>query len=200
MSMLVSRMKEWRRRTWEIERRVAVLFATSGILLAALNVALVTQNQTLKKGWNEFPPLKPGDVLPPLNGFDPAGNVVRLDYKNEQKTVLLVFSPNCGWCTRNMANWRTLVANVDVKRFRFVAVSVSSDGAEEYLRKREKIEIPLIVEPNAREAIVYRMFHTPMTIVIGGDSRVEQIWQGALIEDQVDEVERYFGINLPGLT
>lgn len=44
-----------------------------------------------------------------------------------------------------------------------------------------------------------RLFDTPQTLVIDSEGRVEKAWLGAMTGTRLQDAERYFGVNLPGI-
>src|SRR3712207_6341668 len=91
---------------YQVSRRKMLLFVLLGVVLVALNVGLVVQNRTLKaappgKGGGRAIVLPPGKSVPALSGLDSEGRQVTFDYGSDpRKTLLLVFSPRCPYCTK----------------------------------------------------------------------------------------------------
>lgn len=102
-----------------LARRVASLKRTIAVLKSESRLAL-------------------GDTLPSILARDPQGQTAVLDYSATQlPTVVFIITPDCGWCTKNIMNMRTLVKNAS-NRYRFVGLSLSSsDYVKEY-----KLEFP----------------------------------------------------------
>jgi hypothetical protein len=46
----------------------------------------------------------------------------------------------------------------------------------------------------------YGLGSTPQTIIVSLDGKILQNWVGAYTGDRRAEVERFFGVSLPGLT
>jgi hypothetical protein len=56
------------------------------------------------------------------------------------------------------------------------------------------------MNPTDDVKLKYRLGGTPQTIVISTDGKVLQNWVGAYADKQQMEVEKFFGLTLPGLT
>lgn len=191
-------------RTWEIDRRTGILALVVGAVLLLTNVALLKQNVELKaraSGLRDAGFLQPGDSIPMLRGIGMAGEdiVVRSGPTAPERTLVLVFSPLCSWCARNMENWETIVRAAESRNFRLVAVSTHRSGVADYVRKHPFLQrTQVIAEIDARDQLTYKLQSTPQTLVLGGDGRIEKAWIGALSLDQQADAESFFGTELPG--
>lgn len=171
------------------------------VLLAAMDVALLLQNRKLKQDLAlRQRHLKSGATVPPLRGIDLEGKLEELTFGSDpRETLMLVFSPQCGWCQRNMPNWKALVGGIEKRKYRVVAVSSRRDGAAEYARTHRWTEFPVFVEPDPRDAAAYHLEATPQTLLIDSRGVVRRVWLGAFDPDQEKEIEQAFGVELPGL-
>lgn len=142
--------------------------------------------------------LKPGASLPSsLSVEDATGKPVRVNFADDARpTVLYVLSPQCGWCKRNEGNMKALYA-ADSDKFRFVGVSLVSENLAKYVNdKREPFPVYLL----SKDAIEkLQVVGTPETIVVGPDAKVIHAWGGVYVQQNQTEVEKYFGVKLPGL-
>lgn len=191
--------------SWSVNRKVAILFILLLIVLVACNIALLYSNQSLKTSPLEsraLKTLKSGDMLPILRGLDISGSEITVEYGNKPvKSVLLFFSPYCGWCKKNLANWKTMVEKMDKNYYRFFAISSTKVGLKEYIANNEFInDISVIAELEPSSKTAYKLSTTPQTILIGSDGRVEKIWEGALQDQLQADCEKSLGIKLPGAT
>jgi peroxiredoxin len=181
------------------------LFVLLGAALVALNVGLVVQNRTLKAaaaggGGSRAIVLPPGKSVPALAGLDSEGRQLVFDYGSDpRKTLLLVFSPRCPYCTKNMPNWNALTLGLDEKEFRVVAVSTVPDGVKEYAEKHGLNNIPVITTPDPKDKVAYEMNVTPQTVLIGPDGTVEKVWTGLIQGAERDDIQKYLGVSLPAL-
>ncbi|HYP52143.1 MAG TPA: redoxin domain-containing protein [Pyrinomonadaceae bacterium] len=186
---------------YEISKRKVFLFLLLVIALVVMNAVLVLQNRDLKSADGRSLVLKPGKVVPALAGVDTNGRKVTFDYANDQrKTVLLVFSPRCTYCTENMPNWRAITQGLDAKSFRVVAVSSWPEGVKEYAADHGLTNVPVIAEPDPKNRVAYEMNMTPQTILIDPKGKVEKVWTGLIQEDERAEIEQALRLKLPSST
>jgi hypothetical protein len=141
-------------------------------------------------------PLAPGTRVPPISGDSVTGQVT-IVYPASQPIVLYYFSADCGWCRRNWDNVGVL-ANSLKGRFRLVALSASPGVAEEVRNRLSGFEVVWNARQDVRSA--YRLGGTPMTVVVGTDGNVLKAWSGAFQGRVEREIERFFNVDLPGLT
>ncbi len=172
------------------------------ILSVALNVLLARQlgqqrrlieNMTAPSG------LLQNESVPSFSGKDPNGNPFDVTYSaNMGDTILYIFSPDCGWCTKNIENIRTLSTHINSSN-RFIGISLSSENLKNYLIQCG-FNIPVITNLDKSTIAAYKFGGTPQTLVISSDGRVLQNWSGAYKNEIKDEIESYFGVKLSGTT
>lgn len=137
-----------------------------------------------------------GAKAPPIIAQSPDGEWQRIDFSDTSNAILYVTSPQCGWCTRNIPNVRTLAQAVS-GRYAFVGLFSGTGDARDYVRLHN-LPFPLYaaVAESSREA--YRMIGTPQTIVIENGVVVAS-WIGAYAGSRQQELQTKFGIALPGI-
>jgi hypothetical protein len=169
---------------------------TALALSAVINVALANEVHRCRSTLAR-PRLLPGARVPSFTAVSLAGMPFRVEYPSAQPTVLYYFSTTCRWCERNWSNVRTIL-EAGRGRFRMIGVSSSMD-VEVYLRDRRivfDVVITGLPEVATRD---YRFTGTPQTVVVGTDGVVLASWPGAYVAAQASDIERYFGVDLPGL-
>jgi len=185
-----------------ISRRQFLLFATMGLILVVMNILLVLQNKTLKRSFessNRQLETRPGTMLPKIRGTGLDGNQLTISYgEDPRKTLLLVFSPKCGACVKNMPNWQSLVRKVDSNSYRVIAASLVGFGVNEYLKPYDLGDLPVIAEVDPADRVSYNLALTPQMILIDSDGRAEMAWTGVLNDEKKADVERTLNIRLDG--
>jgi hypothetical protein len=172
-----------------------------GMALLLVNVMLVRQNKKLKVlagRPDRALEIKPGTALPQLEGFD--GNGVRhsIDYgQDPRKTVLLVLSPRCYACEENMPNWVAIVNGLDRRSFRLAAVSLQSEGFNEYASRHGINRVPVLTKIDPKYRVAYNLALTPQTILIDAGGKVEKVWTGLLRGEDKQDVELALNVRLP---
>nr|WP_164981586.1 TlpA disulfide reductase family protein [Silvibacterium dinghuense] len=167
-------------------------------LSLGLNVYLA-RNGGLKPHPKPIVPLEAGASLPSSIAMEDAtGKPVTLEFADDKRpTVLYVLSPQCGWCKRNEENMKALYS-AEGDRYRFVGVSIASQNLARYVSdKREPFPVYLLKSKDEMDQL--HVLGTPETIVVGPDAKVMRAWQGVYIQQNQAEVEKYFGVKLPGL-
>ena len=187
---------------YKISKKAAILFVLLVTALIALNASLIIQNRSLRaSAGTRSPVLHPGTIVPSLSGKDLDGKDFTLSYTNDpRKVVLLVFSPRCGFCNRNMPNWKAILQSLDRNSYRIVAVSILSDGVKEYVSQQKLTDVPIIAEVDPKGRVSYEMNVTPQTILINSDGKVEKLWIGLFSPDDRSDVEQSFSLKLPQIT
>jgi peroxiredoxin len=186
---------------YTISKKAAALLVLLVAALLALNASLIIQNRTLRASGSagkRSTVLHPGSSVPSLSGTDIDGKNFTLDYGNDpRKVVILVFSPRCGFCTKNMPNWRAITQSLDRNSYRIVAVSIASEGVKDYVGQQKLTDVPIIAEVDPKSRVTYEMNVTPQTILIDSHGKVEKLWTGVLSPDERNEVEQIFSLKLP---
>ena len=169
------------------------------LTLLAANAALLVQNKNLRarQATNRSIALSEGALVPSLSGVDVDGKEFTLDFGTDaRKALILVFSPRCGYCTKNMPNWSAIAEGLDRRSFRIVAVSIISEGVREYVGQHGLNDIPVVSEVDPKTRVSYEMNVTPQTILVDSHGRVEKIWTGVLLQDELTEVSRFLNLKL----
>lgn len=173
------------------------VFVLFGLL--ASNAAMLIQNRNLNLSIQKAEAaLAEGQSMPAIAGFDLEGREQVFGWGNDKrKTLLMNFSPRCGYCRANMPNWAAILQGIDKSAYRIVVVSSISDGAKEYVEKYNISGVPVIIEPEPKVLINYLMHITPQTIVLDSDGKIEKVWVGKFVDEQKPEIERTLNVNLP---
>lgn len=145
------------------------------------------------------PALAIGATVAPIKAYSLDGQAALISSEGaEQPIVLYVFTPQCSWCARNLANLKTLLAQKQ-GAYRFVGLSLTDKDLREYVAKNQ-LGCSIYFNPAEEAVREYRLGSTPQTIVIAPNGKVLRNWVGAYTGAQQAEVEQFFGISLPGIT
>jgi thioredoxin-related protein len=180
-----------------------VIWAMTVILAVSLavNLLLAYKIKGLNDAAGQASPQQPslvGASVPPLKATRLDGRQDVVSYAGSDRPVVLyVFAPQCLWCARNMDNFKTLLSQKQ-DSFRFVGLALREDGVREYVAEN-KLDLPIYYNPAEEAMRDYKFASTPQTIVVSPEGKVLQNWVGAYSGRQQDEVEKYFGVHLPGL-
>jgi peroxiredoxin len=142
--------------------------------------------------------LQVGAFVPPIAAKGLDGQSEKITYgDSDRPTVLYIFTPQCGWCTRNMDNLKALL-RAKGQDNRFIGVSLSPIGLAEYLRTHQ-LTIPVLTGLSSDTISAYKLGGTPQTLVISPKGQILQNWRGAWTNKQQSEIEAFFHITLPGI-
>jgi peroxiredoxin len=177
--------------------------ATVSVLLfvsVGLNIALARRVSSLKASLDTVRSegrLQVGATVPVIRGHSIAGAQQTLDYGDVQiPTVLYVFTPQCGWCKKNLDNLRALIYSSG-SGYRLVGVSLTRQDLKEYLAK-ERLSLPVYTDVGDSTRATYRLGLTPTTIIISPEARVLKVWSGVYTDGIRQEIEAYLNVRLPG--
>lgn len=169
----------------------------------AVNLLLAYKVRTLSDSLAELtappPAVEVGTVVSPIKAHGLDGQASVISYADgDRPVVLYVFTPQCPWCARNLANLKTLLAH-GRGDYRFVGLSLTDKDVRDYAAKNQ-LDLPVYFNPSDEATREYKLGSTPQTIVISRDGKVLKNWLGAYTGPQQAEVEQFFGVSLPGIT
>jgi peroxiredoxin len=187
------------------QRSLSVLMLTVLLLCSALlNIVLGRKIKDLnfaisylKTEIASMRGLNPGDQAPPIQGKDVTGQPITVMHiGSDAPSIIYIFTPSCKWCTRNLSNIKTLLAQTR-ENHRFIGLSLSSDGLKEYATQHDLV-FPIYTDLTGNSASAYKG-GTPRTLVVSPGGTILKSWFGAYTGELQREVEEYFKIRLPGV-
>jgi peroxiredoxin len=175
----------------------SVAISACCIVLLAANIALIHQNSQLKAQLSLPPPaleVAAGAQMPNLQGFDPDGKPVEVDYgKDPRKVLVLVFSPTCPFCEQNWPKWEHVISSLDRSVVRPVGVDVTSTAKEPFLSQHQLTGLPVIEKVDPKVMLNYRFQLTPQTILLDPNGKVEKVWTGVMTDSSVADLQQRAG-------
>jgi hypothetical protein len=137
-----------------------------------------------------------GAAVPEIVGLNSDGSPKTLHYGEVNvPTVLYVFTPQCRWCKKNIANLHALIDQAG-SRYRVVGIALTREDLDLYM-KNEDLNLPDI-RSDVRE--IYHLGATPETIVVSPAGKVLKVWYGAYETQTKPDIETFLQIHLPGLS
>jgi len=181
-----------------------IFIAVAIILLVGstiLNVLLSQKVRYLTDTLNELESqsrLNEGENVPSFEAKDLSEKSVTISYSDtNQPTVLYIFTPQCRWCSENLANIKAL-ANETRGKYRLIGLSLNKEELNTYVEKNN-FDFPIYTDiPTAVES-AYKFGGTPQTLVISPEGKVIKNWIGVYTGDVASDVESYFKVSLPGV-
>lgn len=174
------------------------LFLLLVVGLCIANGLLIKQNRDLKATIARSQPqfLKLGQQVPPLAATNLSGQRQVVNYATRTKTVLLVFSPQCPACERAAPYWREIGAASARNQYQIFGISLGDGPKSNSFLTSNGLKVDALVDLDAETREAYKLFVTPLTIVVDNNGKVERIWPGAFSKEAKDDVEKYFDISV----
>jgi peroxiredoxin len=175
-----------------------------GLLIAslALNVYLgwnVKRLKSIAADQPETPQLAPGTVIKPVTAFNLNGKQETISYAAASNpTVFYIFTTKCGWCERNTQNINA-IADLRGSNFRVVGLALDNEDLTKYIEAHH-FTFPVYRGLTDDSMRMLGVGGTPQTIVVSPEGRVLKNWVGAFGTRTQSEVEKFFNVQLPGLT
>src|SRR5262249_36333965 len=153
----------WGRGIGYVTILTVLLFAS--VIVNCLLARKVSKLRTVISAMQSEGRLQPGAALPALQGFSIDGKPQSLNYADVRvPTVLYVFTPQCGWCAKNIENFRALIQSSG-PRYRIIGVSLTRQDLKEYLQK-ENLQLPIYTDVEESSRKTYKLGGTPATVVM----------------------------------
>ena len=178
-----------RRNDWKTNLTLLLL-----VLSVALNVVLSKKLVALQQ---PVTTLQVGERVPDMKVKSLAGSDITISYPADRPTLVYYFSPTCGWCERNWANFKTILESSH-GQFRVVGLSPTDKDVDKVLREHHvQFDVYTGVPPEISRA--YHLTGTPQTVLVSAKGTVLGAWSGAYANAQAKEVLAYLGFKLPGV-
>ena len=153
-----------------------------------LNAALVVQNRELKASRQPAHALLPalGTKISKLDGVGLDGARVSVLFPADgAKTVLFVFSTTCRVCDLNWPAWQGIVDSLNHRSYRVVYANIHSSLSSAYLTERGVLGGILFADLDPHSVVALNLGLTPLTVLLGRDGAVEEVWAGLLEGDEL---------------
>lgn len=179
-----------------LERVVLPLLLLASIVVNGFFIVRLRRLQTVVDTVKSEQSLIPGALVPPIQGRTLEGNNAELHFDSVHvPTLLYVFTPQCGWCYRNLANLQAL-SKQQGSTYRLVGLSLTRDGLTDYLA-RHTITLPTYTDLSAQTVAKYRLGATPTTILVQPSGVVSYVWRGAYDVGVKHDIEKTLHVVLP---
>lgn len=163
-----------------------------------LNVWLVHNNVQLRSSIDQAKGLQIGERIAPFDVRDTEGRKVHISFNAAPKGLIFYyFSPNCQWCMRNSANLNALVKAVS-GRYQIISYSDDLRGLSTYATITSH-HVRVVTDDTVNIRRLLKLSGTPQTIEFDPNGVVVSNWAGAYAGQTLNDVERHFGVKLPGL-
>jgi peroxiredoxin len=167
--------------------------------LCAGNLLLIQQNRELKAELARMDKerfMQLGAEVPRLGSRTLHGEEKSVDFSRSEKTVLLVFHPQCPACEQVIPYWKQIQAAGELKHYQVFGISLGDISKSNAFLSSSGLSLETFVDLEDATKALYKLNLTPLTIVIDNTGKVEKIWPGAFNRGTKPDVERYFGISV----
>jgi len=106
------------------------------------------------------------------------------------KTVSFVFSTDCHICDLNWPAWHGIVDSLNHGSYRLVYVNLRSSLSSKYLTEHGVVRETVFAELDPHSIVALNLSLTPLTVLLGSDGAVEEVWAGLLEADELASVRR----------
>ncbi len=175
----------------KVKEKRQVLLPIACVVLLVVNGLLLYTVQRYKAQADSYLRMlgiQAGTQVTDLRGVDASGKAATVVVTGQRRTVLLVFSPTCGYCEKNWPKWHALLGRIG-RGANVALVNLGADLPDSYLAQHQATGHQLLtrLEPSSRNE--YRFNLTPQTILVGAGGVIEKVWTGALEEAAIREIQ-----------
>lgn len=175
-------------------RLVVYLVLFLCLLMTAANIYLLRVNRTLRISRSGRSPIPvevlKGVLVKEVSGLDFENRAVNIPTFGKKATVLMCFSPVCPFCEKNWPSWSSIISNVSDKDVDFVVIDLTSLATPEFLAGKHIGRAQVVHRLNPKDFVTLNLTLTPLTIVIGSDSKVKNVWTGVLSAEDVASLSK----------
>ena len=170
-----------------------ILFAAS----IALNFFLIVRVHELSQKTSSHPLLTAGTEMPSIEAQTVNGVPGTIDYASASvPTVLYVFTPQCGWCKRNLPDLHAL-ADQAGNKYRLIGLSLTDRDLKQYI-DTQHLDFPVYTHLSSATMSAYQLGGTPATIVISPQGKILNSWVGVYGDGIKEKIESSLQVSLPG--
>lgn len=187
-----------------IDRKLNNLRVTNWILAAAVIIALVSillgliQNRKLRLEKKQLQlqlqmsatvapcdSTRPGDIVPPIEAYTPAGQRVSIVYTGSSRHLLFIFSTQCSACVGQFPNWNEISKRARSKNV--VVVGLATDR-ENVPIHAGGLNFELLSIRDDAILRAYRINVVPSVMLVSEHGRTQWVRSGSLSEDSIREL------------
>jgi hypothetical protein len=161
-------------------------------VLLWVNHGLQKQNRLMDEqlrslSTGQGPPV--GSKISFLRGHTVSGQPATLDLsQRENRTLLLVLSPQCKYTKLNFSHWRDLLSRVPLDQIIYVDLTDTADF--DYLASVAVPSNANLIRLDPEERTLYSLSVTPTTVLLGPHGVVRFVWPGVMGQEQSDQLWR----------
>jgi peroxiredoxin len=143
---------------------------------------------------NKLERIRVGHKIPEFTVNDFTGKPTTIaSRKDPQGELIVIYSPSCNVCHATMPRWIELYRQFFLpQNIPFIGLSVENSVQTAISIREMNIPFKVVVMPDIDLKFGYRVPDIPMTLAVGPDGNIINIWNGNLNENQLLEVIKIF--------
>ena len=164
------------------------------LLMGAEIIYLTYQNRQLKAMLDDpsrffEKTLQAGDSVPAVRAEDINGNEFSLTYSETAPyTLILWFSPTCSSCEDNIGLWNDIYRAHVPEKLRIVGFCACAAAEGREAATANALQFPVLAVTEQSIVDMYKGNLLPQTVLIAPSGQIIQVWPGALLDRQKNEV------------
>lgn len=121
---------------------------------------------------------------------DSFANVNELRAALPRRTMLVLVSSTCRYCSESMPVYRNVLSDEAVARWRVVFASRDEPGVLKHYLENNGLPIQNVDLIRISDTSEFKATATPLLFLLDTDSRIQQTWEGKLTPDREAAVRR----------
>lgn len=171
------------------ERKYFILLLVLCIAMTGANLYVLRVNKALRDYvTSNARAVQEGTVVSTISGLGIDDNPVSVSTARNKATVVMVFSPTCPYCKKNWPAWASLIHQTTNPSINFVLVDITSTVTHQFLETKQIERTQVIRKLDPAQFVALNLNLTPQTIVIGSDSKVREVFTGAMTPEEITKL------------
>lgn len=162
------------------------------LIVLALSVFVILLSQKNKLlvemlGVGEIEQIELGDKISGMSFEDFFGNEFSLLFPKTKKSLIIIFSTTCPYCTQSIPVWKSVFEKYN-KEINILGISEDSKEAVKNYALENDISFPIYFPIEEGFSRHNKIYGVPYMILLNEEGIVEHIWRGLLKENILDEI------------
>ncbi len=180
------------------ERFQTFLIISCFIFFLVSNSALAIRNIELKNRVNRLLDneiLSEGEIVKPFEVYGLDGTKLKINFTDSDKLILFILKYGCDVCKNNIDIWNKIYKRFNNNESRILGISVNDMTYTKQMIDSYNINFKVAFNSNNDFKENFKVVLTPITILIGNDGMVENIWKGKISEELIPFLDKKLNNN-----